>query len=159
MKTLYVLYDDGCAFCRRSRDWLAAQESLVQFHPLAHQAPEVLCRFPGVETHLHPRELTVISDEGAVWHGPAAVVVCLHAIEEHRKLAAKLAEPGLLPYAQKAFELLQANPDLAGWLLYTPLAMLEQALRHYMLADGQHRPAAGASAGARPPALARGPVV
>ncbi len=152
MKTLYILYDDGCAFCRRCRDWLAQQECLVQLHPLAHQAPEVLCRFPEVQSYLHPRELTVISDTGEVWHGPAAMVVCLHAIEEHRKIAARLAEPGLLPYAQKAFEFLMDHPEqLTPWLLYTPQATVEQALRHYTLTEGQMKP--GQSARARPPAF------
>ncbi len=150
MKTLHILYDAECAFCRRSRDWLATQGALVQFVPLAQQSPEVATRFPEIRPYLHPRELTVVSDAGAVWHGPAAVVVCLHAIEEHRQLAARMAEPWLLPYAPKAFEFLMANPEqLTPWLLYTPQVTVEQALRHYTQNEGQLK----SGARARPPAL------
>lgn len=106
MNTLYILYDNTCPVSLRHREWLSRQEALAPLHWLAHQAEEVPCRFPGIAAHLVPRELTVVSDDGQLWTGPAASVMCLFALEDHRELAERLAWPNLLPYARTALELL-----------------------------------------------------
>lgn len=109
MNTLYILYDHTCPHSVRHQEWLARQEPLVPLRRLPHRAEEVPCRFPGIEAHLTPRELTVISDDGQLWTGPAASVMCLFMLEQHREFAERLACPLLLPYARTALELLSRD--------------------------------------------------
>ncbi|MEN9572781.1 MAG: hypothetical protein RL514_636 [Verrucomicrobiota bacterium] len=112
MNTLYILYDHTCPHSDRHREWLARQEPLVPLRLLAHRAEEVPCRFPGIEAHLTPRELTVISDDGQLWTGPAASVMCLFMLEQHREFAERLACPLLLPFARTALELLSRDREV-----------------------------------------------
>lgn len=109
MNTLYVLYDHTCPHSVRHQAWLARQEPLVPVRLLAHRAEEVPCRFPGIEPHLTTHELTVLSDDGQLWTGPAASVMCLFMLEKHREFAERLACPLLLPYARTALELLSRD--------------------------------------------------
>ena len=106
MNALYLFHDNTCPVSQRHREWLAKQAAIVPLHCVAHQAEEVPGRFPGIAAHLTPRNLTVVSDDGQLWTGPSAVVMCLFALEKHRELAERLALPNLLPYARTALELL-----------------------------------------------------
>lgn len=116
MNTLYLLYDHTCPHSLRHRAWLERQEPLVPLRCLAHHADEVPCRFPGIEAHLTPRELTVISDDGRLWTGPAASVMCLFVLEQYREFAERLACPQLLPYARTALELLSRDRNVLAML-------------------------------------------
>ena len=109
MNALYILYDDTCPHSLRHREWLALQQPIVPLHMLPQRAAEAACRFPGIEAHLAPRELTAISDDGQLWTGPAASVMCLFVLEQHRGFAERLTRPGLLPYARTALEMLSRD--------------------------------------------------
>ena len=109
MKMLYVLYDRECALCRQCRRWLERQPAYVRlrFQPL--QDPEVGCRFPGIES-FHPREqLLVVSDEGDVYQGAYAWIMCLYALREFREWSQRLSNPLLLPLARRVCEIVSEN--------------------------------------------------
>ena len=116
MKTLYVLFDAECGLCRRCRWWLQCQPAFVELKFLPLQSPEVARRFPGIE-RFNPREqLLVISDEGAVYQGPHAWIMCLWALREYREWSQRLASPALLPFARRACELLSDHRlTLSAW--------------------------------------------
>lgn len=85
MKTLYVLYDGHCEFCRRCRGWLGQQAAFVTLAFIPFQSPEVTTRFPGID-QFHPEErLTVISDRGEIWRGDGAWIMCLWALRDYRE--------------------------------------------------------------------------
>ncbi len=117
MKTLHVLYDAECALCGRCRRWLERQPAFVELRFLALQSPETACRFPGIE-QFHPREqLLVVSDEGAVYQGEHAWVMCLWALREYREWSQRLASPALLPFARRACELVSGHRlKISRWL-------------------------------------------
>ena len=109
MKRLYVLFDGECSLCGRCRKWLARQPAFLELHFLPFQSPEVADRFPGIEA-LHPDEqLLVVSDEGGVYRGPQAWIMCLYALRDYRELSLRLAHPALLPWARRFCELLSEN--------------------------------------------------
>ena len=109
MKRLYVLFDGECSLCGRCRHWLARQPAFLELHFLPFQSPEVARRFPGIEA-LHPEEqLLVISDEGGVYRGPQAWIMCLYALRDYREWSQRLAHPALLPWARRVCELLSEN--------------------------------------------------
>jgi hypothetical protein len=51
----------------------------------------------------------VISDEGAVYRGAHAWIMCLWALENYREHAQRMAHPILLPFARIVCELLSGN--------------------------------------------------
>ena len=109
MKTLHVLFDRECAICRQCRRWLEAQPAFVELRFHALQAPETLCRFPGIDRYHPSEQLLVVSDEGAVYQGPHAWIMCLYALREYREWSQRLASPLLLPLARRVCELVSEN--------------------------------------------------
>ena len=116
MKTLYVLFDQECGLCQRCRRWLERQPAFVELRFVPLQSPEIGSRFPGVE-RFDPREqLVVVSDEGAVYQGSHAWIMCLWALREYREWSERLASPALLPWARRACELVSENRlSLSAW--------------------------------------------
>src|SRR5262249_20260520 len=109
MKKLYILYDSQCELCRRCRVWLGRQPAFVSFVFMPVQSPEAECRFPSLK-ELHPeKEIVVISDEGAVWQGGAAWVMCLWALREYREWSQRLAHPAMLSLARRICEVVSTN--------------------------------------------------
>ena len=45
----------------------------------------------------------MISDEGGVYRGPAAFIMCLYALKEYRELSLWLSKPAMLPMARGVF--------------------------------------------------------
>src|SRR5947209_8036605 len=63
---------------------LATEPALIPLLPLAAQSPEAARLFPG---HAPGAELAVVSDEGAVWLGDHAWIMCLYALRNYRDWA------------------------------------------------------------------------
>jgi predicted DCC family thiol-disulfide oxidoreductase YuxK len=117
MKRLYVLFDGECSLCGRCREWLARQPALLELVFLSFQSAEVARRFPTI-AGLHPEEqLLVVTDEGGVYRGPQAWIMCLYALRDYREWSQRLAHPALLPWARRACELLSENRfRVSRWL-------------------------------------------
>jgi predicted DCC family thiol-disulfide oxidoreductase YuxK len=109
MKTLYVFYDAECAFCVRCRHWLADEPAFVPLRFIPRNSPEATLRFPEIGPYTASGDLVVVGDDGAVYAGPHAFIMCLYALKEYREWALRLAEPTLLPLARKAMELLSRH--------------------------------------------------
>jgi predicted DCC family thiol-disulfide oxidoreductase YuxK len=109
MKSLYVLFDADCELCVHCRDWLMKQTAFVPLVFIAFQSNEAQRRFPGIDALKPSEQLLVVSDEGAVYRGAHAWVICLWALENYREHAQRLAHPALLPLAEAVCELLSWN--------------------------------------------------
>lgn len=119
MRRLTVLYDAHCGLCRRFKDWLAAQRPAVNglggpirlaFVPAGSSEARQL--FPTLDHAATLREVTVIADDGRVYVGDRAWIVCLWATWEHRRTAVRLASPALRPVAKA---MVQAAAGLRSW--------------------------------------------
>lgn len=99
---LTVLYDARCPLCTRFHDWLADQPVLVPLDLVPVGSAEARRRFPTLDHARTLEEVTVVADDGAVWTGPSAWVMCLWATARHRPLAERLATPAGLPLARAA---------------------------------------------------------
>lgn len=109
MKTLTVLFDTRCALCRRCREWLGRQPAYLELEFLPSSSSEVERRFPELTRTDQPEELVVVSDEGGVYRGPVAFIMCLYALKEYRELSLWLSRPALLPMARGMFHQLSRN--------------------------------------------------
>ena len=93
VRRLTVLYDAECSLCAFLRDWLLRQPQLVPLEPVPAASEEARRRFPGLDHGATLDEITVVGDAGQVYRGPAAWVVTLWALREHRPLAHRLSTP------------------------------------------------------------------
>ncbi|HTJ34079.1 MAG TPA: DUF393 domain-containing protein [Dactylosporangium sp.] len=98
---LTVLYDASCGLCRTARSWLAGRSQLVPLEFLAAGSDEARRRYPALEVEQTLADITVVADDGGVYTGDAAWLMCLWALDGYRGLAARLAQPHLRPLARQ----------------------------------------------------------
>jgi predicted DCC family thiol-disulfide oxidoreductase YuxK len=117
MNTLYVLYDERCAICKRLKEWLLVQRSWIGLSMVPAGSARAKAMFPALEKIAGTSDLVVISDAGEVYLNNHAWIMCLYALEEYRGWALRLASPLLLPLARQAFETLSKNRQaISRWL-------------------------------------------
>jgi predicted DCC family thiol-disulfide oxidoreductase YuxK len=115
MRRLTVLYDPDCEFCRRCRRWLETEPALVELEFLGRDTPVAEERFGRIEAGAD--ELVIVSDEGGVYRGPNAFIMCLYALRDYRDWSFRLADPTLQPLARRALDWLSHNRlRLGRWL-------------------------------------------
>jgi len=107
MKKLTVLYDYNCGLCQRARRWLEAQAKFVALEFVPAGSDHARFRFPTLPDKVE--ELIVVADDGGVYAGDRAWIMCLYALAEYREWALRLATPKLLPLARTAFQLISEN--------------------------------------------------
>ncbi len=118
MKRLSILYDNDCAMCRRCRGWLARQASFLDLEFIPLQSPDLSRRFPGIDAFDPRDKLIVIADDGSLYRGASAWVMCLWALQQYRSLASRMSDPLLLPFARLACQLLSQNRYLISRLVF-----------------------------------------
>lgn len=131
MKRLYVLFDQECALCQGCRQWLMRQQAFIELHFIPLQSPEIASLFPGLKEWDQldlSEKLVVISDEGAVYQGQNAWIMCLYALCEYREWAQRLAHPVLLPFARRVCEVVSSNRLLISRFLKEPVEELSKKL-------------------------------
>ena len=131
MKRLYVFYDGECGLCRRCREWLDSQPAWVEllFHPFPSAEARRLC--PDLPRFQPDRQLIVLSDEGAVYAGEDAWLICLYALRDYRAWSEKLATPALRPLARTICHLVSHHRlQLSQALLYLPGHVLQSVVTH-----------------------------
>ena len=106
---LYVLFDAQCELCVRCRNWLMKQTVFVPLVFIPFQSNEARRRFPGIDALNPSDQLLVISDDGSVYRGANAWIMCLWALRNYREHAQRMAHPILLPFARIVCELLSRN--------------------------------------------------
>lgn len=130
MKQLVVLYDSRCGFCIRCRGWLTSQPKFVAIEFYAAGGPDAVRHYPELASPGPVDELIVVDDEGGVYRGSRAWLMCLWALVEYREWADWLASPALLPLARGAFALISSNRGrLSKWLGLAPEGELIKEIR------------------------------
>jgi predicted DCC family thiol-disulfide oxidoreductase YuxK len=109
MLTLNVLYDPDCGLCRRSHEWLAEQPKLIEMTLVPCASDEARKRFPQLNHDLTKKDLTVVSDDGAVYFGPKAWLMVLWALRRYREWSYRLATPELLPTTKRVVSAISQN--------------------------------------------------
>jgi predicted DCC family thiol-disulfide oxidoreductase YuxK len=97
---LTVLFDANCGVCRRARAWLEQQPAYVRLEFVPAGSPRARERFPALDADATLSELHVVADDGRVWSGARAWVLCLWALHATRSLSLRLSGPAGLAVAQ-----------------------------------------------------------
>jgi predicted DCC family thiol-disulfide oxidoreductase YuxK len=142
MKRLYVLYDERCGLCRWARQWVLEQPAIVPLEFVAAGSERALRMFPGVAKPGEPEELIVVGDEGQVYRGDSAWIMCLYALEDYREWSLRLASPLLRPLARKAFAMVTKRRGVIGLWLGLSDQEAAEALRHVEVAPCEFAPKA-----------------
>jgi len=143
MDTLTVLYDQDCLLCQECRIWLLRQRAFIKLRFIPLQSPQICEWFQRLEgcSSINPRErLVVISDEGGVYHGQNAWIMCLYALVEYREWSLRLAQPALLPFANIACEMISRNRLRLSNFLRKPNDALAKVLREQPSPVCKHQP-------------------
>ena len=109
MSSLTALYDPSCGLCRRVQSWLEEQPKLVQLVLVPVKSDEARSRFPQLDHEPTMNDLTVISDQGAVYYGPKAWLMVLWALGRYREWAYRLASPELLPTVRRVVSMISQH--------------------------------------------------
>lgn len=100
VRRLTVLYDAQCGLCQRARAWLESQPAFVSLDFLPAGSPAARERYPRLEVAATLAALHVVADDGRVWSGARAWVMCLWALRETRALSLRLSGPLSIAVAQ-----------------------------------------------------------
>lgn len=109
MRKLYVLYDEDCGFCRRVMRWITHQRQLVTLIPLPRQSIAARQMFAPVIDAAGDDEMVAVADDGGVYRGTSAYLVCMWALKRTRRWSYRLARPALRPLVRGAFATLARN--------------------------------------------------
>jgi len=109
MPELTVLYDPHCGLCRRAQAWLISKPKFMELVFVPASSDEARSRYPQLDHALTLTDLTVISDQGAVYSGPKAWLMCLWALRDYREWALRLSSPELLPTAKRVISMISQN--------------------------------------------------
>ena len=109
MKTLTIFYDAHCGVCSHFRRWMLEQPAYVRLDFVPYDSPQALRLCPELPTLRADQEIVVMGDDGAVWQGGGAWVVCLWALRDYREWSLRLATPGLLGVARKVAHWVSVN--------------------------------------------------
>ncbi len=129
MRQLTIIYDHRCGLCRRARRWLESQETLIDLAFVAAGSGAARRLFPTLAGSEHPEELVVVGDDGGVYRGGNAWIMCLYALEDYREWSERLATPALAPLARQGFALLSKQRGrISRWLGLASEAEVAEAL-------------------------------
>lgn len=121
IQRLYILYDPACGLCTRIQTWLVRQPAYIALHPIAAGSDAAMRLFPALPQSEKSDEVIVISDNGGVYFGDHAWLMCLYALRNYREFSRRIASPRLLPLARQAFTLISRNRhSISKWLRLLP---------------------------------------
>lgn len=109
MRELTVLYDPNCGLCKRAQAWLITKPKYVELVFVPASSEEARWRYPQLNHDLTLNDLTVIGDDGAVFCGPKAWLMCLWALRQYREWSLRLSSPELLPTAKRVISMISQN--------------------------------------------------
>jgi len=130
MTKIYVLYDPKCELCCRLKDWILVQRSWIGIAVMAAGSERAKRLFPELDKIASKDDLTVVSDDGAVYLNDRAWIMVMYAMVEYCEWAARLTHPLLMPLARQAFAALSKNRHaISSWLSSDDNAEIAHELR------------------------------
>jgi len=131
MRQLFIFYDDRCGLCTWARRWLIRQPAFLELEFIPRSSARSARLFAHLSQDHANDELVVISDEGGVYRGEKAWIMCLYALQEYREWSLRLAQPWLFPLARQTFSLISSGrARLSRWLDLASDAEIVETLRH-----------------------------
>ena len=109
-----IVYDDGCAFCRRMVGWVAAHDARRRFEALPCQSPQRAERFPQLAEADCLAAVQVVGEDGAAVVAEEAVGHILRALPGWGWLGRLCLSRPLRPVAAWGYRWMAANRRRLG---------------------------------------------
>jgi len=122
MNSLTIFFDHECALCCRFRTWLEAEPCHLDLRFVSYRSSEARAILPEIDDFDPGKEILILGDNGTIYQGPDAWIVCLWATREYRHWADRFAKPAFRPLVRKLCLTVSASrlnlsallPDSAG---------------------------------------------
>lgn len=101
--TATLIYDDRCPLCRAARDWIAARAMEGEFEYVPCQSGEREERFPNIVEAQCLQAMQLVTPQGEVYSGDAALPRVLERLKGWRWLAKILRLPGIAALSPAAY--------------------------------------------------------
>lgn len=101
MNALTIFYDPQCGLCTAARRWLEGQPTYVAPWFVGYNDPRAREILPEIDQLRPAEEIVVLADDGAIYQGADAWIICLWATVTYRPLSLRLAVPALRPLAAR----------------------------------------------------------
>lgn len=109
MKALTVFYDARCGLCGRAKSWLESEPKYVKLSFVSYDSRHARELFPKIDDWQPDKEILVLTDEGGLYRGDGAWIMCLWATVKYRGWSLRMAKPGLRFYAEKLCRLISRH--------------------------------------------------
>jgi predicted DCC family thiol-disulfide oxidoreductase YuxK len=109
MKAITVFYDARCGLCGTVKSWLEREPKYVKLFFVPYDSQHARELFPKISDWQPEREILVLTDEGGLYRGDGAWILCLWATVRYRPWSLRMAKPGLRFYAEKLCKLISRN--------------------------------------------------
>ncbi|NCF88835.1 MAG: hypothetical protein GWQ05_22240 [Verrucomicrobiaceae bacterium] len=86
--------------CHASRQWLSIQPKFFDLRFVAFQSEEATAILPALADYQPDRQLIVLSDDGRLYLGDGAWIMCFYALADYREWAQRLSNTRLAPAGQ-----------------------------------------------------------
>ncbi len=120
MHNIFVLFDMSCDLCVNCKAWLQMQQQKVVITFIEAGSNEARRLFPGVNHDQSLNELTVIADNGAVYHGTKAWLMVLWCLRDYRSWSHTLAAPDRMPMAKRFITMISDNRKVISKVIPAP---------------------------------------
>ena len=137
VQRLAVFFDQECSLCRACRRWLMSQDKYFPVDFIAYQSRLAREICPQLADMNPEKEIVVMADNGQLYQGGSAWIMCLYALRRYRELSFKLAHPMLLPLAKKICHVVSNNRLKLS--KFCPGASREQIARELIAAEGAEK--------------------
>jgi predicted DCC family thiol-disulfide oxidoreductase YuxK len=109
MKAITVFYDARCGLCTTVKAWLEREPKYVKLFFVPYDSEHARVLFPKIADWHPEQEILVLSDEGGLYRGDGAWIMCLWATVRYREWSLRMAKPGLRFYAEKLCRLISRH--------------------------------------------------
>ena len=109
MNRLTAFYDARCAMCIACRRWIEKEPKYLAVDFVSYQSKRAREICPDLDRFDPAGEIVVMADDGGIYRGGKAWIMCLYALKGYREWALRLAQPSLLPVAKKLCHLISTN--------------------------------------------------
>lgn len=112
MNALTVFYDAECGLCSSVKEWLGQERCYVPLRFMPYDSVSAAALFPGIKDFRPAEELLVMGDDGGVYRGGDAWIMCLWATVRYREWSLRLAGPGMRNAAAQICHVVSRNRQL-----------------------------------------------
>ena len=117
MQSLTVFCDGKCDLCHACRQWLSSQPKFLDLRFVAFQSEEATAILPALADYQPDRQLIVLSDDGRLYLGDGAWIMCFYALVDYREWAQRLATPALRSLAKRLCKAISKHRlALSAWV-------------------------------------------